>query len=185
MRRKLKISKNELIFVYVGGFQHGRGIYQMLKVFSNPSIKSHLVFIGYGNLENEIKKFSSKFKNIHIIKPVPHYDLVQFISSANVGLSIIEKVSLSDFYSLPNKFFEFAFANLYILASNFPDMKKLIKIYSLGKCISPNVKKLIQQVIFLEKKRKKNAIKRNLTKIEWQSQSHKIIQNYKSILQEN
>ena len=108
LRKKLKISKSKLIFIYVGGLQSGRGIYDMLKAFSNPTINSHLVFVGSGILENEIKKFSKKYHNIHILKPVTHDTLVQLISSANVGLSIIEKVSLSDFYCLPNKFFEFA-----------------------------------------------------------------------------
>lgn len=186
LRNKLKISKNDLIFVYVGGFQYGRGINHMLNVFSNSSIKSHLVFIGYGILEKNIKKFSNKFNNIHILKPVPHNELVQFISSANIGLSIIEKVSLSDFYCLPNKFFEYAFANLYILASNFPDMKRLVKFYSLGKCISPNIKSLTREVKSIENNKNKiKVFKKNLTNLSWEAQSLKLIINYKKITHKN
>jgi glycosyltransferase involved in cell wall biosynthesis len=183
LRKKLKISKNTLIFIYVGGLQNGRGIHHMLKSFSNPTINSHLVFVGSGILENEIKKFSKKNDNIHILKPVAHNTLVKFISSANVGLSIIEKVSLSDFYCLPNKFFEYAFANLYILASNFPDMKKLIKTYSLGSCISPNTNSLIRKIKFLENNKKKiKVLKRNLVDLQWQSQSQILIRSYLNIL---
>jgi glycosyltransferase involved in cell wall biosynthesis len=183
LRKKLKISKSTLIFVYVGGFQAGRGIFHMLKAFSNRTINSHLVFVGYGELENEIKKFSKKNDNIHILKPVAHNTLAQFISSANVGLCIIEKVSLSDFYCLPNKFFEFAFANLYILASNFPDMKRLIKTYSLGSCISPNTNALIRKIKLLENNKKKTKVlKKNLIDLQWQSQSQILIRNYLNIL---
>jgi hypothetical protein len=155
----------------------------MLKAFSNPTINSHLVFVGSGILENEIKKFSKKYHNIHILKPVAHDTLVQFISSANVGLSIIEKKSLSNFYSLPNKFFEFAFANLYILASNFPDMKWLIKKYSLGKCIIPNTNALIREIKFLENNKKKTKmLKINFADLQWQAQIQKLIDKYNLII---
>jgi glycosyltransferase involved in cell wall biosynthesis len=170
----------------VGGFQNGRGIHHMLKSFSNSNINSHVVFVGYGELENEIKKFSKKYNNIHILKTVAHDTLVQFISSANVGLCIIEKVSLSDFYCLPNKFFEYAFANLYILASNFPDMKRLIKTYSLGSCIPPNTNALIRKIKFLENNKKKTKVlKRNLVDLQWQSQSQILIRSYLNILKKN
>jgi glycosyltransferase involved in cell wall biosynthesis len=186
LRKKLKISKSALIFVYVGGFQDGRGIFHMLKAFSNPTINSHLVFIGYGELEYEIKKFSKKNNNIHILEPAPHDTLVQLISSANVGLSIIEKVSLSDFYCLPNKLFEFAFANVYILASNFPDIKRLIKRYSLGSCIPPNTNALTREIKLLENNKKKTKLlKRNLEDLKWQSQSQILIRNYLNILKKN
>ena len=186
LRKKLKISKNKLIFIYVGGLQSGRGIYHMLKAFSNPTINSHLIFVGSGILENEIKKFSKKYHNIHIIKPVAHDTLVQLISSANVGLSIIEKVSLSDFYCLPNKFFEFAFANLYILASNFPDMKRLIKKYTLGSCIIPNTNSLIREIKLLENNKKKTKVlKRNLVDLQWQSQAQILIRSYFNVLKKS
>jgi glycosyltransferase involved in cell wall biosynthesis len=186
LRHKLKIPQNELIFIYVGGFQNGRGISHMLKAFSNPTINSHLVFVGSGQLENEIKKFSKKNNNIHILKPVLHHALVQYISSANVGLSILENVSLSDFYSLPNKLFEYTFASLYILASNFPDIKMLIKKYSLGSCIIPDTNSLIREIKLLENNKKKTKLpKKNLCDLRWESQSQILIRNYFNILKKN
>jgi glycosyltransferase involved in cell wall biosynthesis len=136
-----------------------------------------------GKLENEIKKFSKKNNNIHILQPVPHHTLVQLISSANVGLSIIEKVSLSDFYCLPNKLFEYAFANLYILASNFPDIKRLIKTYSLGSCIPPNANALTREIKLMENNKKKTELsKKNLEDLQLASQSQKLIYSYKLII---
>ena len=137
----------------------------------------------FGYKKNSIIILNSpKIKN-HILKSVAHDTLVQFISSANVGLCIIEKVSLSDFYCLPNKLFEYAFANLYILASNFPDMKRLIKTYSLGSCIPPNVNALIRKIKFLENNKKKTKVlKRNLVDLQWQSQSQILIRSYLNIL---
>ena len=167
----------------MGGFQVGRGIKNMLKAFSNSKVNSNLIFIGYGELENMIKKFSKKYSNIYFSKPVSHTELVQFIKSADVGLCIIEKISLSDYYSLPNKFFEFAFSNLHILASNFPDMKNLINAYSIGSCISPNFNSLIKKIKFFEDNRHKIKIKKkNLRDLEWRVQSEKLIRGYRKII---
>ena len=183
LRRKLKIPKNQLIFLYVGSFLYGRGINLFLKVFSNPKINSALVFLGYGEMEDKIKKFSKKYSNIYYSKPVSHSRLAQFIKSSDVGLCVIEKVSLSYYYSLPNKFFEFAFSNLHILASNFPDMRNLINTYSIGSCISPNYNMLIKKIQFFEANRHKIKIKRkNLRDLEWGTQSEKLINGYRKII---
>jgi len=186
LRKKLQISQKDLIFLYVGGFQNGRGIQMMLDVFSNSKIKSNIVFLGYGELEAEIIKYSKKYKNIHILKPIPHDSLVNFIKSANVGLNIIENVSVSDFYGLPNKFLEFAFAKLFILSSNFPDMKKLIKLYSLGDYIAPTSNNLMKKIMFYEKNQNKlKIIKKNIASLGWLSQSKKLTKFYEVILNEN
>ncbi len=183
LRKKFKITNDKLIFVYVGSFQLGRGIQNMLKAFSDPKIKSNLVLIGYGELESEIKKFSKNNNNIHFSKSVSHELLVQFIKSANVGLCIIEKISLSDYYCLPNKFFEFAFANLHILASDFPDMKRLINTYSLGSYITPNYNSLIKKIKFFENHRNKIKIKKKkLVDLGWSSQSKILMDGYRKII---
>lgn len=183
LREELKIPASDLIFLYVGGFQHGRGIFKMLDVFSKTIVKSNLVFVGYGELENHIMKYSKKYKNIHLLKPVPHDILVKYISSANVGLCLIEKVSLSDYFCLPNKFFEFAFANLYLISSNFPDMKKLVKNYNLGTSINFSSKELMSKIRYIENNKKELKLnKKDLTELTWEKQSKILIKYYNYIL---
>ena len=184
LRKLLKISKEQLIFLYVGVLEYGRGVENALEAFSNSKINSNLVFIGYGKLENKIKLYSKKYKNIYILKSVPHHQLVSLIKSADIGLCLIEKISLSDYYCLPNKFFEFAFANLHILASNFPDMKKMIKKYSLGSYIEPNYAELLKKIKLFENNINKMKIKKNnLINLSWKMQSKKLVNSYKKLIE--
>ena len=126
------IPDDSLVFLYLGGFMKGRGIELLLEVFSNFNIKSHIVFVGYGPLQDLINGKASVCHNIHVNDAVPHNEVVQLTASADVGLCLIEKISLSDYFSLPNKLFEYAFARTPVLASDFPDINTIIQEHSLG-----------------------------------------------------
>ena len=71
---------------------------------------------------------------------------------------------------------------MYILASNFPDMKKLINTYYLGSYIKPNYEELIKKIKFFEVHRKKIKIKkRNIMNLSWKKQSKNLVYGYKRI----
>jgi glycosyltransferase involved in cell wall biosynthesis len=53
-RTEFKIPTGSLVFVYVGLFSKGRSIETLVDVFSDYSINSHIVFVGYGELEEYI-----------------------------------------------------------------------------------------------------------------------------------
>ena len=93
---------------------------------------------------------------------------------------MIERVSLSDYYCLPNKLFEYAFSNLYILASDFPDIKKIIEDFDLGVCSSLNFTDLKQKIIEIELQ-KLNPSTKSLNSLSWQFQSKKLVNYYNSI----
>ena len=50
------IPQDELVFVYLGILGHGRGLDYIIEAFSNSSVKSHVVFIGYGEYHDRLKK---------------------------------------------------------------------------------------------------------------------------------
>jgi glycosyltransferase involved in cell wall biosynthesis len=129
---KYQIPSEKLVFLYIGILGEGRGIDLIVDVFKNSDLKSHLVFLGYGELSNDLKALSKNYLNIHVHDAVTHDKVVSVAQSADVGLCIIENVSLSDYYCLPNKLFEYCFAGVPVLASNFPDISSVVNQYKLG-----------------------------------------------------
>ena len=126
LRERYNIPEYCKIFIYIGIIADGRGIDLCLNVFQSSEINSHIVFLGYGKDIKKVQEASSNFDNIHFHPSVKFDQVLGIAKSADIGLVMIEEVSLSDYYCLPNKLFDFAFSNLYILASDFPDMKKII-----------------------------------------------------------
>lgn len=185
LREKFQIPSDKKIFLYLGIIsQKGRGIELYLEAFQKKDVNSHLVFIGYGEFIEEIKKATSQFSNIHYHPAVPHNEVVTVSKSADVGLCMIEAVSLSDYYSLPNKLFEYAFSGLYVLASNFPDIEQLVAQYSLGKCSSLDAQKIYETIKTIEDldlaKGNNNFAK--LYPLSWSCQEEKLLKLYKKIL---
>lgn len=181
LRFKFNIPNNKKVFLYLGIIGRGRSVDIYLDVFSRKDINSHIVFMGYGEYVEKIEKFANSYDNIHYHPAVSHEKVVGISSSADIGLSLIEAVSLSDYYCLPNKLFEYAFAGLYVLASDYPDMRKLVSDNSLGTCTSlepdavfDTVKQLEQIEIIKGKK--------DFYFISWAHQAEKLVEAYKIVL---
>lgn len=125
-RDRFGIPDHHVIFVYQGLFVRGRRIEQFIRVFAKTTPDRHLVFLGYGDLEEEVRLAAARHPNIHYAPAVPPSEILRHTSGANVGLVGVENVSLSDYYSLPNKLFEYLRAGLPVMMPNFPEMLKVL-----------------------------------------------------------
>jgi glycosyltransferase involved in cell wall biosynthesis len=181
LRKKFAIPLNCNIFIYVGILGRGRGLDFIIKAFCDQDINSHLVLIGYGELAEKIKNFEIEFQNIHLHEPVQHSQVVSIIKSANFGLCLIENVSLSDYYCLPNKLFEYCFAGLPVLASDFPDLREIVSQYQLGICCSVEFEAIKNTIKSLENS-KVSFDFADLTALTWMSQELKLSFLYDQIL---
>lgn len=179
--QKFRIPADAKVFLYLGLLVPGRGIDKMLEAFSAKNVKSHLVFVGYGELEKRIESVACTVGNIHLHPPVPHEEVVALSRSADVGLCIIENVSLSDYYCLPNKLFEYAFAGIPVLASAFPDIAQMVEQYGLGECCTVDSDAIGAAIERIETDGLASMIG-NLHALGWQSQSARLQQAYLSLL---
>lgn len=180
--QKYAISEGELVFVYLGLFVHGRGIEKLLQVFSNPGVRAHIVFVGKGGLREMIEHCAQSNPRVHVHDAVPHDQVVTLVQSADYGVSLVERVSLSDYYSLPNKLFEYAFAGVPVLASNFPDMRELVDRFDLGACTAENDVSITQAVLRLQAQGRRR-VSMDLTPLGWAAQADRIRHLYLRVLQ--
>ena len=174
------VTKNMFLYLGIIGCE-GRGVKLYLDTFQNKDIDSHLVFIGYGEYAEEVEKISKNYQNIHYHEAVPHDKVVEISNSADIGLCMIEHVSLSDYYCLPNKFFEYAFSGLYILATDFPDMKLILDRYDLGECCKYDEKEFQKAVKSIES-RKIIKEQRNLNLLSWEHQAEQLNKKYYKLI---
>lgn len=181
LRDKFGICENSKIFIYIGILMPGRGIDLLVECFEDSKVSSSLVFLGYGEFKDKLLEISKKNNNIFVHDAVAHEDVVYVAQGADVGLCLIENISLSDYYCLPNKLFEYSFAKIPILASNFPDITNIVKAYNLGICTNVNKNDIIDAILELEKTNQVFNDK-DLYELSWEYQENKLISFYKKIL---
>lgn len=175
------INTENPVFIYVGALTKGRGIEMCLDAFSIGAPNAHVVFLGDGILKSLVKAYSVKHSNIHLHAPVPHDAVVDLVRNANVGLCFVENVSLSDYYCLPNKLFEYCFSGVPVLASNFPEISRVVSDYKLGLCCEPDSQS-IHKAIQLVTHNPLPAVECNMTELSWPVQAERLKHAYQPLL---
>lgn len=185
-RNKMNIRSDQRVFLYQGYLKRGRGIELLIKAFQNmPDDKNVIVFLGNGLLTEFV---TDQSENSDVIF---HHDFVsgdkiyEYTSSADIGISFIEDISLSYRYCMPNKLFEYMSAGLPVITSNLPDMKKFVQTYEIGLVATDNTVDGFANVIgrFNEKNismYKENALATSKI-VNWEAQEKKLNKLYSSI----
>lgn len=185
VRKCIQLADESSLFVYVGALESGRGIELLLDVFSRKAPEAHIVFVGEGTLRAGIQDASRAHSNVHHSPPVPHDELVSFIQDADAAFCLIEDVSLSDHYCLPNKLFEYAFAGLPVIASRLPDIQKMVDEYHLGTCADldgDSIEVAMRHCINLERAIGPDESISQLTPLSWESQAENLRALYSVLL---
>lgn len=187
LREEFGISDEKKILLYQGIFISGRGIEEIIKLLKDLPQIFVLVLIGKGKEKAKILEMieKEKLKNrVYIKEFVPNNVLINYTSSADIGIHLAENKNLSYYYSLPNKLFEFIQGELPILCRNFPEMNNLILKYGLGKTVRFNSKSEIVDEILLILKNY-NEYKKNLIKVKvelcWEKEESKLLNLYKNL----
>ena len=131
-RSEFDIPEEHLVFVYQGGLVRGRCIERYLRVFEQSSKDRHIVFMGYGSLAEKVQNSATRHPNIHFHPAVPQDCILQYTSSSDIALVLLDRAIQSYELSLPNKLFESIFAGVPVAIYDFPEMRKLLDKYRCG-----------------------------------------------------
>ena len=152
-RKHYNLSESTKILLYQGVILHGRGLKLIFNILGEIE-NCVLVILGGGEYADFYQKLSVEKGlggKVFFFGKIPQEELLRFTAGADIGLSVIENLSLSYYYALPNKMFEYILTGVPVLASNFPQMKEIIDDYKVGLYIDPEsteeLKKTLQLMI--------------------------------------
>lgn len=183
-RNIFNIDEDKSIFLYQGNLTKGRGVESLLEAFSNMDSKFVIIFMGYGILEGTIKEYQNKYSNIFFKEAVSPNILLDYTSSADYGVSLIEDICLSYRYCLPNKMFEYLMAGLPLIVSNLPEMKKIVVDYGVGIVADNNTEEGLKNALYDIVTRNKNNLVNNTIRVtklfNWEEQEKILLDVYES-----
>lgn len=181
LKEKLGIPNDRYLIIYQGILSKGRNIKKLINFMNDTKIDNlAIVFMGYGELEEEVKNAANE--QIFYHPAVPPIDLLNYTASADCGISLIADSCISYRYCTPNKLFEYSMAGLPVITSDLPEQARLVKKYKIGEVPESDRSSDLTAAILTIMKIKSFELKENLAnftnKYNWENQSLELTKVY-------
>jgi glycosyltransferase involved in cell wall biosynthesis len=127
--RELYPIGSRIILVYAGGIQKDRGLEEMIEAMKGIRHEYAFVMIGSGSflsiLEEKVKA-DNLLSSVYFHRSVHSDELLPILTSADIGIALINTNSGSYELALPSKVFEYLQAGLPVLSSK---MKQVVDLF--------------------------------------------------------
>lgn len=139
MRGALGLPEDRMLVLYQGGLQHGRGLEMIVQAAARVP-EADFVFVGSGRLESRLKELANELgieSRLHFVSARPVEKLSQWTVDADVGLQVLENTCFNHFSADSNKLFEYLVAGVPVVASDLPEIRRVIQCHGVGLLIRP------------------------------------------------
>ena len=190
-RVKTNVAQQDLLLIIQGtGINIDKGAEELIEAVNITQGVSLLV-VGSGDvlpvLKQKVKELNTGHK-VKFIPTVPWEILMKYTKSADIGMCLEKDTNLSYRYSLANKLFDYISAGIPIIASDLPEVSKIVRENNCG-IILPEVsaEEIAKAIRALKEKPdlitelKKNAVSASES-INWEKESIKVVEFYRSVL---
>ncbi len=190
-RDGLGLPIDKKIFLFQGaGINIDRGAEEAIEAIAKTE-NAALLFIGGGDVLSLLKEKVKAMKiadKVFFLPKQPMEILYQYTSLADFGLTLDKDTNLNYRFSLPNKLFDYIQAGLPVLASDLPEVRKIIDQYKIGKIapstsvtdIAATMKQMIsddhQFVLW------KENLKIAASELCWENEEKKLLQIFKDVI---
>jgi glycosyltransferase involved in cell wall biosynthesis len=190
-RRELDINPAHFLVILQGtGINVDRGGPELIDAV-NLTDEVSLLIVGAGDQFELLKKkvlLMGLEERIKLISKCPWQTLMRYTRSADAGLSLDKNSNLNYNFSLPNKIFDYLSAGIPVIATDLPEISKIVNEYSCGILIpEPTPEEIRKAIVRLRDNRDLLAeLKHKATvaseTVNWKNESIKVEELFKSIL---
>ena len=177
-------TKGKRIILYQGAVNMGRGLELMIQTM--PLLKEHLfLIIGGGDVLEELKKKVNSLsleKQIKFLGKKTPEELKKLTPNASIGISLEEDLGLNYRYALPNKIFDYIHGKVPVIVSNLPEMRSIVKKYSIGEVLTVrNPEALAQIITQMSTKNYKKELDIAVKDLHWSKEKKALISIFSSL----
>jgi len=134
LRDEFAIDPDKVILLYQGLLMAKRGIFMLVDAILNiPDVA--LVFMGMGKDKGALISYIKEKgvgDRVFVKNAVEPEKLIKYTASADIGLQLLDNSGINHYSTISNKLFEYIMAGLAIIASDFPEIHKIVVGDELG-----------------------------------------------------
>ncbi|NUM31577.1 MAG: glycosyltransferase [Bacteroidetes bacterium] len=190
-KEKSKSEIHEKYIIYQGALNKGRCIEKLIQAVENIDIKVKIA--GDGDLNNNLRKLAKKLKveeKVEFLGKLNPHSLQLITNNAWLGFNMLENCSLSYYYSLSNKTFDYLQAQIPQLISGFPEYVSLNEEYKFGLIIENNLSTIAKTIELLLSDQKlyeqlKIGAEEASKNLIWENEEYKLTEIVKNLFKNN
>lgn len=181
---KKTVKNEDKKIIYQGALNLGRGIELMIQSMQYLD-NTQFIIVGDGDISKKLKQQVEELKlqnKVQFLGRKSPEELKKITLQATIGISFEEDLGLNYRYALPNKIFDYIHAEIPILVSDLPEMKRVIIDYSVGEILTEREPKLIaQQIQKIFKNDYQEALIKAKNELNWSTEKEKIKTIFQSL----
>src|SRR5690606_20581257 len=182
--KMFNLPPHSRFLIYQGVILKGRGMkyaYSLLKKLEGY----FLIVIGDGEYKDYYQKLAADegiAEKVRFVGRIEQDKLYNYTAGGTIGLSLIENISLSYYFALPNKLFEYILCELPVIVSDLPQMKQIVENFETGYAVNPEDEdSLLSRIKNLEDVQTYKMLKENCQKasqeLNWDKEILKLLNN--------
>jgi len=193
------VRKRELTVLYGGNVDEDRGFREYslaLKIVSRryPAVK--FLIIGSLTIGRELSRDLSAFlkrngieRNLEVAPWLSYFDYYKALCQAKVGVVLFQPTHTNNILGLPNKLFDYMGAGIPVVASDFPEIRKVVTQAKCGVLVDPSRPNEIAAAIsqLLSDRELNDRLGANghgavMSTYNWESVEDRYLNTYRSVL---
>ncbi|WP_159266013.1 glycosyltransferase [Pseudomonas monteilii] len=190
LHEQLGLAEEWPIVLYQGGIQSGRGLEKLVRC-AKQFEPCYVVLIGGGRLTQklfDIRESLELQSVVHFIPTVALSELPNYTAAADIAVQPIENTCFNHFSTDSNKLFEYIIAGVPSVATNFPEIRKIINEHQAGVLIPDNDDAALVEAVnkLLGDRNLRTSLSKNAKlaakALSWESQENLLTGLYQNIL---
>lgn len=141
LRRMTGIEDDRLIALYQGVLCPERGLEELLAAAGMCRRRDVMfVIVGMDSWNGTLQRMARDAglsDRVVFLPPVPSEELPELTVDADMGFILFQNTCLNHYYSLPNKLYEYMMAAVPVIASDFPELSRVIGETGCGITVDP------------------------------------------------
>jgi glycosyltransferase involved in cell wall biosynthesis len=143
LRERFGLKPSDVIVLYQGLLAASRCLLELIAAMTELPPSYHLVLIGGGSASylERIRELISReglSPRVHVLPWVDPRELPLITASADIGALPYRNSGRNNYYAAPNKLYEYLFAGLRVVSSDFPGLRSVIDGGGYGACAAPD-----------------------------------------------
>lgn len=192
LRQKCGLGPEVPIVLYQGGMTAGRGLSNMIYA-AGQIPEAAFVFVGSGVMVEGLKAYAAEHgfsQRVHFIPRVPFDQLYSHTCDGAIGLQVLRNTCFNHWSTDSNKLFEYLVCGVPVIASDFPEIRKVVEQYDLGVLVDPEDREALVTAIrelLADDPRRARYISNAaavLHELGWQSQEANLVGAYEKAMSE-